>query len=47
VNKIAGAKLVDAQSGKPQTPTTITKVQVLPVTRGQPICGDDEAIGGC
>jgi len=34
VNKIAGAKLVDAQSGKPQTPTTITKVQVLPVTSG-------------
>lgn len=34
VNKIAGAKLGDAQSGRPQTPTTITHVQVLPVTAG-------------
>jgi len=32
VNKIASGKLSDPQKGTPQTPTTITKVQVLAVT---------------
>jgi peptidyl-prolyl cis-trans isomerase B (cyclophilin B) len=34
VNKIAAAPLSDPQKGTPQTPTTITKVQVFPVTAG-------------